>query len=517
MAYVFNPFTGTLDVSGTSSGSGDVTGPASSVDNAIVRFNGTTGKVIQDYTSGAPTVGDTGAVAISNTTTITSSSATALTVGPNGATNPVIKVDGSGASSANGISIKGSSAGNGVTIQTISSTSNDKLILHSVGTGTLDMGVGANTQLTFTNSGFTTSFTPTGWTSSHSGIANSNFLLTAPTNTTGTTANTPLVTFDLLNNFSSSQTRANGTSALQTAFLITQPLRDGGFSAKTNTYDATFAVQGPPTPYASTTITYGASIYAPTYSANPYSQTYTNAYGVLSEEHTGASNNYAIGSVGRTIIYDGTTSADGLLFSSAIGTAADAGIYRSGSAALTVTGVLNATSPVFTTPNIGVATATSISAHTAAGTITLAENSSVALDPAGSADGKYTGITVTATAGYTQAFGDLVYLDPTDSRWEAVDANSAAGADGDARGIIGMVVSAGTDGSACTILLQGIIRADAKFPSFTINNPVYASETAGEVTQTQPTTTDAVIRVIGFAITTDEIYFNPSQDYLTHT
>lgn len=151
------------------------------------------------------------------------------------------------------------------------------------------------------------------------------------------------------------------------------------------------------------------------------------------------------------------------------------------------------------------------------GNINLAENASIALDPAGSADGKYTGITVTAIAGYTQAFGDLVYLDPTDSRWELCDANSAGGADGDSRGIIGMVVVAGTDGSACTILLNGIIRADAKFPSFTINNPIYVSETAGSVTQTQPTTTDVVIRIVGSAITADEMYFNPDNTWITHT
>jgi hypothetical protein len=165
------------------------------------------------------------------------------------------------------------------------------------------------------------------------------------------------------------------------------------------------------------------------------------------------------------------------------------------------------TSPTLTTP----------SAFTTGGTITLAENTTIALDPAGSADGKYTGITVAGTAGYTQAFGDLVYLDPTDSRWEAADANSASGADGDARGLLGMVVVAGTDGNACTILLHGIIRADAKFPSFTINNPIYASETAGSVTQTQPTTTDVVIRVVGFALTADEMFLNPSSDYTTHT
>lgn len=154
---------------------------------------------------------------------------------------------------------------------------------------------------------------------------------------------------------------------------------------------------------------------------------------------------------------------------------------------------------------------------TANGVITLAENASLGLDPAGSADGKWTGITITATAGYTQTFGDLVYLDPTDSRWELTDANSAAAADGDSRGIIGIVVVTGTDGNACTILLDGVIRADAKFPTFTVNNPIYISETAGAVTQTQPVTTDAVIRVVGFALTTDEMRFSPSRDYITHT
>ncbi len=152
----------------------------------------------------------------------------------------------------------------------------------------------------------------------------------------------------------------------------------------------------------------------------------------------------------------------------------------------------------------------------AGGDFILSENTSIALDPAGSADGKYSGTTIAGTAGYTQAFGDLVYLDPTDSRWEAVDANSASGADGDARGILGMVVSAGTDGTGCVILLSGVIRADANFATFTINNPIYVSETAGDITQTQPTTTDVVIRIIGSALTADEIYFNPDNVWATH-
>lgn len=188
-----------------------------------------------------------------------------------------------------------------------------------------------------------------------------------------------------------------------------------------------------------------------------------------------------------------------------LGHASDTTITRASAGVIAVEGV-----NVLTT-----ATGLPLSGGTMTGNITLGENTSIALDPAGSADGKYSGITVTGTAGYTQSFGDLVYLDPTDSRWEACDANAASGADGDCRGIIGMVVSAGTDGNACTILLQGIIRADANFPTMTVNAPMYISETAGDITATKPTTTDAVVRVVGFALTADEIYFNPSPNYAT--
>jgi hypothetical protein len=154
-------------------------------------------------------------------------------------------------------------------------------------------------------------------------------------------------------------------------------------------------------------------------------------------------------------------------------------------------------------------------AFTAGGVITLAENSSIALDPAGSADGKYSGTTVTGTGGATIAFGDLVYLDPTDSRWELCDANAASGADGDSRGIIGMAVTTSSDGAAITVLLHGIIRADAVFPAMTINAPMYISETAGDITGTKPTTTDAVVRPVGFALTADELFFNPDPGYQT--
>lgn len=46
----FNPFTGTLDFKGSGGGSGDVTGPSSSVDSEISLFSGTGGKTIKRAT-----------------------------------------------------------------------------------------------------------------------------------------------------------------------------------------------------------------------------------------------------------------------------------------------------------------------------------------------------------------------------------------------------------------------------------------------------------------------------------
>jgi hypothetical protein len=152
---------------------------------------------------------------------------------------------------------------------------------------------------------------------------------------------------------------------------------------------------------------------------------------------------------------------------------------------------------------------------TMTGNITLGENTSIALDPAGSADGKYSGITVAGTGGATIAFGDLVTLDKDDSRWELVDISVAAAATGDARGILGIAVTSSTDGGALTILLNGIIRADANFPALTIGAQIFAS-TTGDIIVTQPSTTDHVVRVVGSAITADEIYFNPSPMWYTH-
>lgn len=146
-----------------------------------------------------------------------------------------------------------------------------------------------------------------------------------------------------------------------------------------------------------------------------------------------------------------------------------------------------------------------------AGALTLAENASIALNPAGSADGKYSGITITGTGGATIAFGRLVYLKTSDSQWYEADFDAASTSDM----MLGMTVTSTTDNNPVTVLLIGQIRADASFPALTVGAPVYGGETAGDIQVAIPTGADAVVRRVGFALTADEIYFNPSMDSQT--
>ena len=151
---------------------------------------------------------------------------------------------------------------------------------------------------------------------------------------------------------------------------------------------------------------------------------------------------------------------------------------------------------------------------TLTGELNLGENAGLVVDSALSADGKYSGITEAGTAGATLAFGDLCYLNNEDGRWELTDANVADGFD-KRLGIC--VLAAAADGDATKMLLFGKVRADAKFPTMTVGAMQFMSETAGAIVSAQPTTSNACVRVVGHATTADELFFNPSPDYITRT
>jgi len=145
--------------------------------------------------------------------------------------------------------------------------------------------------------------------------------------------------------------------------------------------------------------------------------------------------------------------------------------------------------------------------------MTLATNGQILLTVP-TVNSQSTGFTTNAfNLGYaTSSVGDLVYLD-VNSTWQKTDANITALYNG----LLGISLAVTTSGSSLLVALPGSIVFCNAFPTFTVGSPIYMSETAGVVTQTQPTTTDAAIRVLGWAIHANKMYFNPSQDYATHT
>ncbi len=93
-------------------------------------------------TTGNTTLGNavTDTTGINGATTVTSTSASALTVGANGATNPVLKINANTASVATGLTIVGAAAAGGLAVSVISSGADESLIINAKGTGTIGIG-----------------------------------------------------------------------------------------------------------------------------------------------------------------------------------------------------------------------------------------------------------------------------------------------------------------------------------------------------------------------------------------
>lgn len=88
--------------------------------------------------TGAITLG--AATGVTGAATVTSTSASALAIGANGATNPVLKVNANTASVATGLEVVGAAAASGVALKTISSGTNENLTIDAKGSGTITLG-----------------------------------------------------------------------------------------------------------------------------------------------------------------------------------------------------------------------------------------------------------------------------------------------------------------------------------------------------------------------------------------
>jgi len=128
------------------------------------------------------------------------------------------------------------------------------------------------------------------------------------------------------------------------------------------------------------------------------------------------------------------------------------------------------------------------------------------------ANQQYSGITQLFTYGEALTPGTPVYY-KSDGKVYKADANGAS-----TYPVIGLALETFAAGSHL-VLLSGLYRDDALF-NWTVGGTagtIYLSTTAGALTQTQPSATDDVIQVVGWAVTADSMYVNPSPDYITHT
>lgn len=144
---------------------------------------------------------------------------------------------------------------------------------------------------------------------------------------------------------------------------------------------------------------------------------------------------------------------------------------------------------------------------TMTGNITMGDNQ-IIIDST-VADGAVSGIVTTGTAGSSMVVGDVIYL-AADNAWDPTDADATASA----IGMIGISLTAASSGSI-NILLKGFAMISGIFEFSSAGAPLYLSTTAGDMSQTAPSGSGDVVRVVGYAHDdNDTIYFNPDNSWV---
>ena len=116
-------------------------------------------------------------------------------------------------------------------------------------------------------------------------------------------------------------------------------------------------------------------------------------------------------------------------------------------------------------------------------------------------------ITEDLTAGEALSAGDLCYLSTDGMMWKA-DA-SAESTSITLLAIATETISANATG---TFLLFGSYTTSG----LTAGDIMYVSETAGAMTNTAPSTSGSVVRIVGYALSTTVLFFNPDNSYITN-
>jgi len=151
---------------------------------------------------------------------------------------------------------------------------------------------------------------------------------------------------------------------------------------------------------------------------------------------------------------------------------------------------------------------------TMTGDIQLGETD-IKLDAVLSGDETWSGVVIAGTAGSTIAVGEVCFL-AADGKWDKVDGILDGTDTGFSRKLGMCVLAAGADTNPTEMLLIGKIRSAILPAGLTPGAPIYLADTAGTVVEAQPSTTNFAIRVVGFADTAEDLYFDPSDDYSVH-
>ena len=184
-----------------------------------------------------------------------------------------------------------------------------------------------------------------------------------------------------------------------------------------------------------------------------------------------------------------------------------------GSGSIVTTGALNSGSITsgFTSIDVG-SGAISTTGTLSGGIVDVAQEAHLDSSPA---DETVSGITATFTAGEDLVRGEVVFFKASDSKmWKAVAS---------AAGTMPAVAMAAADISADAtgkFLLFGFLQDNGTFPAYTVGGTIYApeAETSSQNVpeQTAPDSDGDFVQVLGYAVTANAVFFNPSNDVIEH-
>lgn len=124
---------------------------------------------------------------------------------------------------------------------------------------------------------------------------------------------------------------------------------------------------------------------------------------------------------------------------------------------------------------------------------------------------KFSGLSMGLTADVEVTLGEVCYI-LNDGDMAKADASVIATSSGIAIATATIAADAGG-----IFLLNGVIHLHTMNPGWTIGGLVYLALTAGDLTQTAPSATDEVIQILGVALDTDILHFNPQLVQVEHT